>query len=408
MADEDCAPTSYSLEDCCVAPTINAPGQGPQGPPGPQGPQGPQGPPGESPEICPLFCGTGSPEGVVTSPIGGIYEQTDAASTSHSIWFKHSGTGNTGWRQWAGMRGGDGANTALRMGDNSVAAGANSIAFGEDAEAQEDDAIAIGHAAVVTGTDGSIAIGAAAEVVGAKSLSIGNGVTANDNDVLIGYDNQVPSADTFIYGTIVIGARNDGVSIDAGFNEGNEIVIGSDNIWAELAGFGEGLIVIGQFNEIGGAGLVAIGHNMWGAGDVPDGPISYPTYGVMIGTDVLAYADCFISVGYDSEAYGIGASAVGPHAVAGVDGSSIHTTALGRFASAVADQSVALGSHAAVNNDNGIAIGHNAQVNHDDGIAIGRNANTAGANTMRIGDSTFPIDTIEVYTSAGLKTVTLV
>ena len=95
------------------------------GPPGPAGPPGPPGPPGECPDCeelegCPLFCGNGSPEGVVISPVGGIYEQQDAVLTTHSLWIKRSGTGNTGWRAWNGLRGS--AAGSLAIGDNADAA----------------------------------------------------------------------------------------------------------------------------------------------------------------------------------------------------------------------------------------------------------------------------------------------
>lgn len=43
-----------------------------------------------------LMSGTGSPEGVVTAPVGSIW--TDTAATTGAIrWIKASGTGNTGW-----------------------------------------------------------------------------------------------------------------------------------------------------------------------------------------------------------------------------------------------------------------------------------------------------------------------
>jgi hypothetical protein len=41
--------------------------------------------------------GAGSPEGVVTAPVGSSYHRTDGAANT-SIYFKESGTGNTGWR----------------------------------------------------------------------------------------------------------------------------------------------------------------------------------------------------------------------------------------------------------------------------------------------------------------------
>lgn len=41
--------------------------------------------------------GTGSPEGVVTSPVGGVYLRTDGGAST-VLYIKESGTGNTGWR----------------------------------------------------------------------------------------------------------------------------------------------------------------------------------------------------------------------------------------------------------------------------------------------------------------------
>ena len=43
-----------------------------------------------------LTRGSGSPEGAVTAPIGAIYERTDGSANS-TIYFKESGSGNTGW-----------------------------------------------------------------------------------------------------------------------------------------------------------------------------------------------------------------------------------------------------------------------------------------------------------------------
>jgi len=40
--------------------------------------------------------GAGSPEGVVTAPIGSLYSNT-TGSTNTTLYVKTSGTGNTGW-----------------------------------------------------------------------------------------------------------------------------------------------------------------------------------------------------------------------------------------------------------------------------------------------------------------------
>ena len=45
---------------------------------------------------APEFSGTGSPEGVVTAPVGSRYRRTDGGAGT-SFYVKESGTGNTGW-----------------------------------------------------------------------------------------------------------------------------------------------------------------------------------------------------------------------------------------------------------------------------------------------------------------------
>lgn len=42
------------------------------------------------------YSGTGSPEGVVTAPIGARYRRVDGGAGT-SLYIKESGTGNTGW-----------------------------------------------------------------------------------------------------------------------------------------------------------------------------------------------------------------------------------------------------------------------------------------------------------------------
>ena len=45
---------------------------------------------------APIFSGAGSPEGVVTSPVGGMYRRTNGGAGT-TLYIKESGTGNTGW-----------------------------------------------------------------------------------------------------------------------------------------------------------------------------------------------------------------------------------------------------------------------------------------------------------------------
>jgi hypothetical protein len=43
--------------------------------------------------------GTGSPEGAVTALVGTVYVQTNASPATDALWYKATGTGNTGWVQ---------------------------------------------------------------------------------------------------------------------------------------------------------------------------------------------------------------------------------------------------------------------------------------------------------------------
>lgn len=441
------------------------------------GPAGPQGPPGEG-SLCPLFCGTGSPEGVVTSPIGGIYEQTDAAATSHSVWFKNSGVGNTGWRQWAGLRGGDGANTALRIGNNSIAtgvdavaigenaeatgvsavalgkntlaSGARSEAFGQDSEATGDDskafgagalatadrAIALGQGAVASAMEaiaigdestasalealavgsgsnaaaaGALAVGASAQATGLTSIAVGSGSAASATSALavgenavasglrstaVGYTAQATKADAVALGDTVansieqvnigyqnvikindnnrqtvVGQRNDNSTET---QLGGTVIIGELNTVAHES-TSEPLIVIGQFNLVKGAGLVAIGAfieaNDGLVGGITD--LGYPDFGVMIGNGVIAQASCFVAIGDGAEAYGVNAAALGMHAQAGLNKDSNDTTALGSFSTATADWATALGASATADQIASIALGYRANSNAANQLMIG-------------------------------------
>lgn len=42
------------------------------------------------------YSGTGTPEGVITAPIGARYRRIDGGAGT-SLYIKESGTGNTGW-----------------------------------------------------------------------------------------------------------------------------------------------------------------------------------------------------------------------------------------------------------------------------------------------------------------------
>lgn len=68
--------------------------------------------------------GSGSPEGVVTAPVGTIYNRIDG-TTGTSAYIKESGTGNTGWVAVA--PGGGGITGTISSGQIAVGSGANAI-----------------------------------------------------------------------------------------------------------------------------------------------------------------------------------------------------------------------------------------------------------------------------------------
>lgn len=65
-----------------------------------------------------LTAGTGTPEGVVTAPVGSVYHRTDGGSGT-ALYVKESGSGNTGWRAHAATLDGSGT-----LDFPSIAAGA--------------------------------------------------------------------------------------------------------------------------------------------------------------------------------------------------------------------------------------------------------------------------------------------
>lgn len=128
---------------------------------------------------CPLFCGTGSPEGVVDcGQVGGIYEQTDiiVANGHHPLWIKNLGDigGDTtlGWSQELGTAPDDRPHST-RLGSLAT-----------------------------TGLDYGTVYGAGNATTGTRATAIGNrNVVVGDDSTGIGTRNTVPSG-------LAIGDRN--------------------------------------------------------------------------------------------------------------------------------------------------------------------------------------------------------
>jgi hypothetical protein len=298
---------------------------GPQGPEGPAGPTGPAGPPGEG--SCPVYCGVGSPEGVITAAVASLYYQRDAAITTHPQWVKRSGEGNTGWIAYAGHRGG--GENSIAIGDSSIAAGFASLAYGQQARADEDYAIAIGLDARANGdgVDGfSSGVGHIVLGVSAYSYSMGEGIAIGNT------------------------------AYNEGNHEGYNQVIGDYAFTANGAtpnySFDGSSFPIGGYPGIEGAMFASV-----------------------IGSNARAGGDCSVCLGYDTYAWHNYCTAIGTHARALREG----CTALGRWAVAKAFRSTALGFFSEVNDL------------HDYSVALGYEASTDRAAQVKVGSASNPL-----------------
>ena len=91
-----------------------------------------------------IVVGTGSPEGVVSGPVGAIYQRQDG-STGTTLYTKESGSGNTGWSVVGGSSGISGgvagqiaiwSSTSSLSASSSLSENLNSISTTKDISAQ--------------------------------------------------------------------------------------------------------------------------------------------------------------------------------------------------------------------------------------------------------------------------------
>ncbi len=139
-----------------------------------------------------IYCGSGSPETVVTAPVGSMFLRTDGSSTT-ALYLKASGTGNTGWL--AVNVSASGAITALTgdvtaTGPGSVAAtvaavGGSTAALVHAAELLANAAVSTNTASRIVKRDGSggfagqvinaeASVGAVHSTVGTANLVVGS------------------------------------------------------------------------------------------------------------------------------------------------------------------------------------------------------------------------------------------
>jgi hypothetical protein len=246
--------------------------------------------PGDS--SCPVYCGTGSPEAVVAAAVGSLYYQRDAVSTTHPQWVKRTGTGNTGWRAYAGHRGtsgtasleiGDGAtvtaNWAVGIGIDAVASGASAVALGETPSVTAANGIAIGAAPSVTAAT-SIAIGKQAQAEATSAIAIGQLAhvkTGGVESIAIGRQAQTNGDHSVAMGYVCDGRQFSDIAI--GYSciaDGQEAIA----IGCAAQSFGVGTIAIGRVARCNAGALNSI--------VIGNGANTAATYAVAIGRAATA------------------------------------------------------------------------------------------------------------------------
>ena len=329
--------------------TVGIPIPGPPGEVGPQGPPGPAGPGGEG--SCPVYCGTGSPEGVVTALVGSLYYQRDALTTTHPQWVKRSGSSDTGWVAYAGHRGA--GTQSLAIGDESEARDLGTIALGYQANAEKEDSIAIGTEAHVNSADyfGSF--------TGLQGIAIGARANNHANSPSVAIGNYAWAV---------------------GNREGASEVIGANAVLAEPST--PNYVFNSVSYPIGGYGA---------PGEYSRGGM----YSVVLGTNAHSGGDCSVAVGYDTYAWNNYCVAVGTHARALMEGCvavgrwsvsrGLSSTAVGFYSEAIKDHTVAVGNAAKSTAENGIAIGYAPVAGGVDSIAIGTEAKSLFNTSVVIG-----------------------
>lgn len=409
MADIVCGVVQPDYSSCCDGPVAGLPVTvivGPPGPPGPpgadgadgapgaDGADGAQGPPGTSDFNCPVYCGLGEPEGVQTSVVAGVYLQTDRSATSHPWFSKRAGTGNTGWFGWGGLRGSGVGSFAI--GDNTTSAALDGIALGESTNiasgATKGLAIGPSNTLATTATDGII-LGHDSSIVGAKNIIVGSNIAAPANTTrsifivpatLTGLTNNNQNSVTIGEAITLHALGADNVTI--GYLAKNEQLHGT--------AVGKGSQLAGQFGSSG----VAVGFEAICQSN-KDNQIA-------IGCQPLVTNNGGIAIGAATQSNGEEATAVGAFSLA----NGRRSLALAKGSSSGGDYSNAVGNGSDARAEGSNAIGASAFVGASafGSIALGYGAATSVAATMRIGAVGAEIDVIEVMTTSGLKTVTLV
>ncbi|MDP0360757.1 hypothetical protein Q7Z13_01015, partial [Glaesserella parasuis] len=247
--------------------------------------------------------------------------------------------------------------TAVAIGYRAKAIPYKSIALGVGANARENEAIVIGQESVAEAIQ-SIAIGTSTQASGYRSISIGYGANARVESVSLGKEANAGHTQTVAIGPKASASGSQSIAIGGDtIAEGpGSISIGNDDLngtaYENVDGFSRYLSTRATGNAaiaIGGKSK-AVGH-----GSVVVGPVSQATHieGVAIGAKSTSNGE-----------YGV---AVGGSSVAGS-----HSASLGYLATAHGTGSVAVGERAQTNQINrATALGNNSIVLVGGGVALG-------------------------------------
>lgn len=352
---------------------------------------------------CPNYCGNGSPEGVVAAPVGSWYLQRDAASTTHPLWAKRTGSSNTGWVAYAGHRGT--GTQSLRLGDSSVASATDALAIGQSATASGVSAIAIGKSTTASGQrseaigEGSSAtatdakaFGVGATASGATSLAVGAGASASGaRAVAIGGASSAADDDSLaMLGGVIVDGSGPAIAIGPGTKANSyaphSVVVGGITAPPDMEAVQEGDVILGFDHQTGRGDLgttygnVVIGLESWIKSVSDAESLSNAAGGhVLIGYRTITAYDQTdwpnIVIGKEAWALGRADVVIGADAAAAAASGSASE---GNFAVVIGYGSIgrggcicAVGDQAVVHGDRAAALGTHAQANDDSTAALG-------------------------------------
>jgi len=317
--------------------------------------------------------------------------------------------------------------SSTAVGEFSVASGAESTVVGGtafgfiSAEATGDGASAFGNGAWATGdqstaigwlssADGpnSTALGAAswAEVDSATALGYGSYASA-DNSVALGAGSVADRADSVSVGEI--GGERQITNVAAGTEDTDAVNLAQLNDVADAsaaatryfkaAGANDGTddaavngtlgVAVGSNAESNGAYAIAIGNNAstqgnYGGTAIGGGFANDPTRQNIAG-------QFGTSVGFGTQAKGVGDTAMGTYANTGdtvdptSDATNSYRTAIGYKSFASGDAAVALGTFNTAIGQRSTALGYEADSNGDDSVAVGSRSSANGVSSIAIG-----------------------